>query len=116
MASRSARCTSDPKLLVHVDNVPLYRPLASANFLHAHGIRKAPHPPYSPDFAPSDFYLLGYVKHCLVGASFADAGDLFEVVGMVLGRIQKTTLEAVFLEWIERRQKFITTCGEYTKY
>jgi hypothetical protein len=25
-------------------------------------MKQAPHPPYSPDLAPSDFFLFGYVK------------------------------------------------------
>jgi hypothetical protein len=25
-------------------------------------MKRAPHPPYSPDLAPCDFYLFGYVK------------------------------------------------------
>jgi hypothetical protein len=43
-------------------------------------MKKTPHPPDSPDLAPSDFYLFGHVKHCLAGAFFADAGELFQAV------------------------------------
>jgi hypothetical protein len=78
-------------------------------------MEKAPHPPYSPDLAPSDFYLFGYVNHCLAGAFFADAGQLLEAVKTILIAIQKMTLEAVFLEWMERLQKCIDTSGEYTE-
>jgi len=32
----------------------------------------SPHPPYSPDLAPSDFHLLGPTKDALGGLRFAD--------------------------------------------
>jgi hypothetical protein len=37
----------------------------------------SPHPPYSPDLAPSDFYLFGKVKNLLTGKKFASADDFF---------------------------------------
>jgi hypothetical protein len=55
-------------------------------------------PPYSPDLAPSDFYLFGYVRRCLTGLSFEDAEWLLAAVGGVLEGIGKVTLQAVFLE------------------
>jgi histone-lysine N-methyltransferase SETMAR len=98
---RNQRGASDRKLLVHADNARPHTALASMNFLDAHGMKKAPHPPYSPDLAPSDFYLFGYLKHCLAGESFADSGELLQGVKTILTGIQKTTLEAVSLEWME---------------
>jgi hypothetical protein len=43
-------------------------------------MKSAPHPPYSPDLAQSDFYLFGYVKECLTGLSFEDADQLLAAV------------------------------------
>jgi hypothetical protein len=45
--------------------------------------------PYSPDLAPSDFYLFGYVKRCLAGLSFEDADQLLAAVEGVLEGIEK---------------------------
>jgi hypothetical protein len=51
-------------------------------------MKSAPHAPCSPDLAPSDFYLFGYVKRCLAGLSFEDADQLLPVVeGVLLGLI-----------------------------
>jgi hypothetical protein len=47
-------------------------------------MKSALHPPYSPDFAPSDFYLFGHVKRCLADLSFEDAGQLLAAVEVVL--------------------------------
>jgi hypothetical protein len=78
-------------------------------------MKSAPHPLYSPDLAPSDFYLFGYVKRCLAGFSFEDADQLLAAVEGVLEAIEKVTLQAIFLEWMDRLRKCITTNGEYTE-
>jgi hypothetical protein len=55
-------------------------------------MKPAPHPPYSPDLAPSDFYLFGYVKRCFTGLSFEDSDQLLPGVESVLEGIDKVTL------------------------
>jgi hypothetical protein len=37
-----------------------------------------PHPPYSPDLAPSDFWLFGRIKTALAGRTFADPEGLLK--------------------------------------
>jgi hypothetical protein len=78
-------------------------------------MKSAPHPPYSPDLASSDFYLFGYVKRCLAGLSFNDADQLLAAVQGVLEGTEKVTLQAVFLEWMGRLRKCVATNGEYTE-
>jgi hypothetical protein len=41
-------------------------------FLEHNAIKRAPHPAYSPDLAPSDFSLFDYVKQLLAGQEFLD--------------------------------------------
>jgi hypothetical protein len=77
-------------------------------------MKPAPHPPYSPDLAPCDFYLFGYVKQRLAGFSFDSAEHPLEAVQEVLDGIEKVTLEAVFLEWTQRLRNCIASNGEYT--
>jgi hypothetical protein len=52
-------------------------------------MKSAPQPPYSPDLAPSDFYLFGYVKRYFAGLSFEDAGQLLSAGKDVLEDIEK---------------------------
>jgi hypothetical protein len=78
-------------------------------------MKSAPHPPYSLDLAPLDFYLFGYVKRCLAGLLFEDADQLLAAVEGVLEYIEKSTLQAVFLEWMDRLRKYIAANGEYTE-
>jgi hypothetical protein len=64
-------------------------------------MKSAPHPPHYLDLAPSDFDLFGYVKRCLAGLSFEDADQLLAAVEGVLEGIEKVTLQAFFLEWMD---------------
>jgi hypothetical protein len=61
----------------------------------------------------SDFYLFGYVKRCLADLSFEDADQLLGAVEDVREGLEKVTLQAVFLEWMDRLKKCIATNGEY---
>jgi hypothetical protein len=47
-------------------------------------MKSAPHPPYSPNLAPSDLYLFGYVERCLAGLSLEDADQVLAAVEGVL--------------------------------
>ena len=44
------------------------------------GLSVLPHPPYSPDLAPSDFFLFGYLKEKLKGKHFPDGVGLLESI------------------------------------
>jgi hypothetical protein len=64
---------------------------------------------------PSDFYLFGNVKRCLTGLSFEDADQLHAGAEGVLEVIEKVTLQAVFLEWMDRLRKCIAPNVEHTE-
>jgi histone-lysine N-methyltransferase SETMAR len=64
------------KLLVHADNAFPYTAKLSTQYLDENRMKSESHPSYSPDLAPSDFYLFGYVKRCLAGLLFEDADQL----------------------------------------
>jgi hypothetical protein len=68
-----------------------------------------PHPLYSPDLAPPDFYLFDSLKGCLAGLSFENADELLERVRRVLSGIENVTFRAVFLECMERLRKCMAT-------
>jgi hypothetical protein len=48
------------------------------------GIRRLPHPRYSPDIAPCDFWLFGYLKNSLKGRFFDDDMALRAAVTEIL--------------------------------
>jgi hypothetical protein len=63
--------------------------------------------------APSDFSLFGYLKGYLAGHSFERADRLFGAVQGILEGIEEVTLQAVFLDWMERLGKCIDSNGVY---
>jgi hypothetical protein len=63
----------------------------STSFLEENGMRKAHHPPYSPDLAPSDFTLFGYIKTNLSDTSFDEGEELLSAIVEVLDSIDKAT-------------------------
>jgi hypothetical protein len=61
-----------------------------------------PHPPYSPDLAPSYFWLFGHVKAGLVRQSLAEPEGLFEGIMAFLEEVQVSELKLVFHHWVQR--------------
>jgi hypothetical protein len=61
-----------------------------------------PHPPYSPDLAPSDFWLFGRTKTGFAGRILAEPEGLLEGVREFLEKIPAAELTTVFEGWIDR--------------
>jgi hypothetical protein len=74
---------------VYADNIRLHTASASTHFFEQNKMKPASHPPYSPDFAPSDFFLFDYIKGCLADFWFENADELLEVFQDVLEGIKK---------------------------
>jgi transposase len=90
------------RLVVHADNARAHTTQQCRTFCEENGLRLAPHPPYSPDLTPSDFFLFGYVKERLKEMVFPSYEELLDVIGEVVTGIELETLTAVFEHWMER--------------
>jgi histone-lysine N-methyltransferase SETMAR len=77
------------KVFVHQDNARPHTAKLSTQYFNENRMKSVPHPPYSPDLGPSDFYLCGYVTRCLTGLSFEDVDRLLAAVEGVLDGIEK---------------------------
>jgi hypothetical protein len=84
-----------------------------SNFCEENGLWLAPHPPCSPDLAPSDFFLFGYVKECLKGMVFTSYEALLDAIGEVVTGIKSETLTAMFEYWMERLEWVSKNNGDY---
>ena len=58
------------KILFHHDNAPAHTSTIAQAKLHELKFELLPHPPYSPDLAPSDYYLFGNLKKWFSGQRF----------------------------------------------
>jgi hypothetical protein len=85
----------------------------SRDYIGLNRMKQAPHPPYSPDLAPSDFFLYGCVKGKLMGYRAETPSELLVRIRVILAEIPREALNAVFLEWTERLQKYVHVDGEY---
>jgi hypothetical protein len=65
-------------------------------------IRPIRHLPYSPDLAPSDFYLFGKLKGTFVEWEFVSTEELLLAIRSVIRSIERAEFELVFDAW-ERR-------------
>ena len=100
-------------LWIHWDNgKPHVSEKTSATLQHL-GLKKLPHPPYSPDIAPSDFYLFGRIKGMLAGKSFGSREELLSEVMKITQMIPRDELCRVYEEWKRRLVAVIESGGEY---
>jgi histone-lysine N-methyltransferase SETMAR len=76
-------------------------------------MKRALHPPYSPDLAPSDFFLFSCVKRKLMGYRAESESELLVRIRLIFAEIPRDVLNAVFLEWMDLLQKYIDTNGDY---
>jgi hypothetical protein len=72
-----------------------------------------PHPPYSPDIVPHDFYLFGTMKQRLQTVEGRSFEELQENVHEILSAIGRGELEAIMRAWMERLRRAITLGGHY---
>jgi hypothetical protein len=76
-------------------------------------MKQAPDSPYSPDLAPSDFFLFGYAEGKLMGYRAETPSELLVRIRVILAEIPRKTLNTVFREQMERLQKCVQVDGEY---
>jgi hypothetical protein len=73
------------RLIIHADNARPHVAKLAQQFQEHNSVKRAPHQAYSPDLAPSDFSLFGYLKHVLAGQEFPDGEALLGAVNEILG-------------------------------
>ena len=95
---------------IHLDNA---RPHIVPGKIDELEMTRLPHPPYSPDLAPSDFFLFGYLKNMLQGTSFARADELFDEVFKILHGMPRDVFNKAYQEWIKRLTMCIERDGDY---
>ena len=78
------------------------------------GIKTVPPRPYSPDFAPCDFWLFPKLKEKLRGCRYETTEDMKEAVTKVIDTLTQEDFHGALqklLEWY----KYIAAGGDYFK-
>ena len=67
-------------VLFHQDNARPHTAKKTLELIKIFGWEVVPHPPYSPDLAPSDYHLFGPLKNHLRGTKLSDDEAVKEIV------------------------------------
>jgi hypothetical protein len=78
-------------------------------------MNQMPYPRYSPEIAPSDFFLFDHLKHKLQGCSDDSTNELFSTITNLTKSFEKSLLHRVFDEWISCLHLFVESDAEYIK-
>jgi hypothetical protein len=89
-------------LHVHLDNCRVYFSKMTEQFVEANDRLRIPHPRYSPDLAPSNFWLFVAMKTALAAAKFDEPEQLLDRITQLLDTRSVEELRAVFDEWVKR--------------
>jgi histone-lysine N-methyltransferase SETMAR len=99
--------------LIHHDNAPAHRSVTTNAFLTKHNIPLLPHPPYSPDLAPCDFFLFPQLKKTMKGRRFDDIEQIQANATRQMRAIPQSDYQRCFLQWQERWNKCVHSQGNY---
>ena len=73
------------------------------------GIKTVPHPPYSPDLAPCDFWLFPNLSGC----RYETIEEMKEAVTKVIDTLTQEDFHGAFQKLLERYNKCIEAGGDY---
>lgn len=104
---------ANAKLFIHFDNAKPHVSLKTSNKMKQLHMEKVENPVYSPDVSPNDFFLYGFIKEKLKGRIHSTFEDLFNSVVEIATKIDKTTWENVYDDWLNRLQTVIDRDGQY---
>lgn len=98
---------------LHHDNAPAHASNQIREFCEKTGTNVLPHPPYSPDLAPADFFLFPKLKSVLKGRRFDTVAEIKENSLRDLRAIKPEEFQKSFSKLQRRWQKCIQVGGHY---
>lgn len=101
---------------IHHDNAPAHRSQLVLDFLSDHNVELVPHPPYSPDLAPCDFWLFPKLKAAIALKDYESRIALGQDLGRLLKTITLAEWSHAFATWRTRLQKCVEVEGEYFEH
>ena len=76
------------------------------------GIKTVRHPPYSPDLAPSDFWLFPKLSSC----RYETIEEMKDAVTKVIDTLTQEDFDGAFQKLLERYKKGIAAGGDYFEW
>jgi histone-lysine N-methyltransferase SETMAR len=104
----------DKVLLLH-DNARPHTTLHTRKEIAKTGWTVLPHPPYSPNLAPSDFHLFGPLKDALRGRRFMDNNELKHSMHEELQCFSKELYATGIQHLTQRWKKCVDNEGDFVE-
>jgi len=101
--------------ILHHDNASAHRAVTTNELPAKHNIPSLPHPPYSPEFAPCDFFLFPQLKKTMNGHRFDYVEEIQDNTTRQLRAITKSDYQRWFRRWKECWNKCIQAQGHNFK-
>ena len=95
------------------DNAPIHTSQLTTKIIQEANFHLLPHPPYSPDLAPSDFWLFRHLKKHLRGHHFDSARVVQEATESFLAAQTPDFFSNAFAELVNRWEKCVKNKGSY---
>lgn len=99
-------------MLLH-DNASCHKSRATTLYLEERNVPVLPHPPYSPDLSPCDYWLFPVLKDRLAGHRFRRIQDMARAVNSELRGIPPEDYRAAIQNYPKRLKMCIRYHGEY---
>jgi hypothetical protein len=73
-----------------------------ASKFEQHHIFRLPHPPYSPDIIPCDFWLFGLLKGITKDREFHSHEEIEEAIMVAWNDLTFEDVQSIFYDWMRR--------------
>ena len=93
----------------HQDNAPVHNSILVTNYLTKMGIKTLPHPPYSRNLAPCDFWLFPKLRGC----RYETNKEMKEAVTKVIDTLTQEDFHGALQNLMERYNMCIAAEGDY---
>ncbi len=111
---RRPRASVRGRYFIHMDNAPAHTADNTHILLRTLGWSPVPHPAYSPDLAPSDFWFFARLKRNLRGRHYGTLANLKEAVAEEIAQIPSEEYAHCMLRsWPKRWRKCLEHHGNY---
>ena len=102
-------------VILQHDNATPHTARVTQGWLEKYGWEILPHPPHSPDLAPSDYHLFGPLKRELAGKRFDDDEELVDHVRKWLQNLDGSFFREGIYSMVRRWQKCVDRLGCYVE-
>jgi histone-lysine N-methyltransferase SETMAR len=103
------------RVLFHHDNAPAHSLTVASAALRQLKWEILPHPPYSPDLAPSDFFLFPNLKENIRGENWGSISEVERVVKRWFADQRPEFYRSGLESWRHRMEKCIEMNGDYVE-